>query len=119
MVSHLCMPDPNSNWKYIMIYITNEHYKKLCQYHPIRNDIIISSLNTDVFRNTIKTIKSILNNEASQMEINDFETTPNAYKNQLRLDYAKHLLLEKDKLSDVSVMSGFYDQAHFTREFKK
>jgi len=44
--------------------------------------------------------------------------TPISYKTQLRLDYAKHLLLTEKNISTVAYKSGYYDQAHFTKEFR-
>lgn len=48
-----------------------------------------------------------------------FNTTPNAYQLQLKVNYARQLLKESASLADIAVKAGFYDQAHFTREFKR
>ncbi|MDP4146864.1 MAG: AraC family transcriptional regulator [Bacillota bacterium] len=48
-----------------------------------------------------------------------YNTTPIAYKIQLRLDHAKHLLRSEENISKVAALSGFYDQAQFTKEFRK
>lgn len=48
-----------------------------------------------------------------------YNTTPIAYKIQLRLDYAKHLLRSEENIAEVAALSGFYDQAQFTKEFRK
>gem|GEM_PF-250410 len=48
-----------------------------------------------------------------------FNTTPSAYQLQLKVNYARQLLKCKDDLADIAVCAGFYDQPHFTREFKK
>lgn len=48
-----------------------------------------------------------------------FNTTPNAYQLQLKADYGKELLSGSGDLADIALRAGFYDQAHFTREFKK
>jgi AraC-type DNA-binding domain-containing proteins len=50
---------------------------------------------------------------------NRYNTTPAAYQLQLRVNYAKHLIMENRNLVQVALNSGFYDQAHFTKEFKK
>jgi AraC-like DNA-binding protein len=50
---------------------------------------------------------------------NEFNTTPNAYQLQLKANYAKHLLKSSENITDIALQSGFYDQAHFTKEFKK
>lgn len=50
---------------------------------------------------------------------NEFNTTPNAYQLQLKANYAKQLLISSDNITDIALQSGFYDQAHFTKEFKK
>jgi AraC-like DNA-binding protein len=46
-------------------------------------------------------------------------TTPNAYQLQLKVDYGKCLLKMSSDIVDIALRAGFYDQAHFTREFKK
>lgn len=48
-----------------------------------------------------------------------YNSTPSAYQLQLKVDYAKQLMKYEDNLVKVSLKAGFYDQAHFTREFKK
>lgn len=49
----------------------------------------------------------------------NFNTTPNAYQLQLKVNYGKNLLKSSDNIVDIALKSGFYDQAHFTKEFKK
>lgn len=44
---------------------------------------------------------------------------PHTYQMQLRVDYAKRLLNQKQTISDVATMTGFYDQSHFGRHFKR
>lgn len=47
-------------------------------------------------------------------------TTPNAFQLQLRVEHAKRLLAESEEgLSAIALASGFYDQAYFSREFKR
>lgn len=48
-----------------------------------------------------------------------YNTTPLAYQLQLKMVQAKKLLMEQTPVLDVCYELGFYDQAHFTREFKK
>ncbi len=48
-----------------------------------------------------------------------YNTTPSAYQLQLKVDYAKQLIKNESDLITIALTSGFYDQAHFTREFKK
>ncbi len=50
---------------------------------------------------------------------NIFNTTPNAYQLQLKVNYGKQLLKKSNNIVDIALRSGFYDQAHFTKEFKK
>jgi AraC-like DNA-binding protein len=47
------------------------------------------------------------------------KTTPIAYKTQLRLDFAKQKLTGNQKIGDIAVDAGFYDQAHFSKLFKE
>ena len=48
-----------------------------------------------------------------------YNTTPIAYQLQLKMAEAKKLLMQQVSILDVCYELGFYDQAHFTREFKK
>ena len=42
------------------------------------------------------------------------------YIKKLRIDYGKYLLLNTDiSLADSAIQSGFFDQSHFTKTFKK
>jgi AraC-like DNA-binding protein len=50
---------------------------------------------------------------------NKFNTTPNAYQLQLKINYGKCLLKSSSDIVDIALRAGFYDQAHFTKEFKK
>jgi AraC-like DNA-binding protein len=44
---------------------------------------------------------------------------PHAYQTQLRINRAKRLLCELRSLSEVALMTGFADQSHFTRQFRR
>ncbi len=48
-----------------------------------------------------------------------YNTTPNAFQLQLKVNYGKKLLKSCSDIVEVALESGFYDQAHFTKEFKK
>ena len=51
---------------------------------------------------------------------NVFSVSPAVYMRNLRLQYAKELMqTEEYSVTDVAMMSGFNDNAYFTREFKK
>lgn len=45
--------------------------------------------------------------------------TPNNYVILQRINEAKELLGENEDLADVAFLTGFYDVAHFSREFKR
>ncbi|HET9087986.1 MAG TPA: AraC family transcriptional regulator [Acidobacteriaceae bacterium] len=45
--------------------------------------------------------------------------TPHAYLIQIRIESAKRLLRSGHTISDVAVHTGFTDQSHFTRHFKR
>jgi AraC-like DNA-binding protein len=49
----------------------------------------------------------------------EFGLSPHAYVTGRRIDMARSLLLHGAAPGDVAAMVGFYDQAHFTRNFKK
>jgi AraC-like DNA-binding protein len=46
-----------------------------------------------------------------------FGTSPYRYLTMRRIDLAKRLMLQRQSLADVSLMSGFSDQSHMTRQF--
>jgi AraC-like DNA-binding protein len=48
-----------------------------------------------------------------------YNTTPSSFQLQLKVAYSKGLLARGMNILDVCSEAGFYDQAHFTREFKK
>lgn len=45
--------------------------------------------------------------------------SPNVYQNQLRIQQAKKLLLAGHPITEVSEVTGFYDQSHFSKHFKR
>ena len=45
--------------------------------------------------------------------------TPHSYQVQLRVDEAKRLLRRGFSISHVAVATGFFDQAHFSKQFKR
>ena len=45
--------------------------------------------------------------------------TPNKFRLQNRIRKAQQLIADGEKVADAAVMSGFYDQSHFDRYFKK
>ncbi len=48
-----------------------------------------------------------------------FGTSPNSYLIARRIDAARPLLLQGMPIAQVATTVGFYDQAHFTRHFKR
>jgi len=44
---------------------------------------------------------------------------PHAWRNQLRLNRAQSLLRQNLSVTEIAMMTGFADQSHFTRHFKK
>ena len=48
-----------------------------------------------------------------------YNTTPSSFLLQLKVAHSKDLLAKGMSILDVCSEVGFYDQAHFTREFKK
>ncbi|MFZ6654700.1 AraC family transcriptional regulator [Undibacterium sp. TJN19] len=44
---------------------------------------------------------------------------PHAWRNQLRLNRAQSLLRQNLSVTDIASMTGFTDQSHFTRHFKR
>jgi len=50
---------------------------------------------------------------------NKYNVSPGAYQLQLKVNHAKHLISKNKDLVEVALNAGFYDQAHFTKEFRK
>jgi len=48
-----------------------------------------------------------------------FNLSPMAYIQNIKINNSKDLLLKDDSLCDVANKSGFYDQSHFSKNFKK
>ena len=47
------------------------------------------------------------------------QTTPNKYLTTIRLNAARKLLTDTDKLiSDIATETGFWDQSHFVKAFR-
>ena len=44
---------------------------------------------------------------------------PHAFLNQIRIDRARHFLRRGDSFAEAAFSTGFVDQSHFTRHFKK
>jgi AraC-like DNA-binding protein len=48
-----------------------------------------------------------------------YNTTPSAYQLQLKIDYSKQCLHHHHNFAEIALEAGFYDQAHFSKEFKR
>lgn len=90
----------NTNIESIRNYINNNFLEELSL------DTLQGMFNIDKFK-LIRSFKKLYN------------ITPSAYQLQLKVDYSKQLMKTEPDLISVALASGFYDQAHFTREFKK
>ncbi len=45
--------------------------------------------------------------------------TPHAYQTQIRIERAKYLLREGFTITQTALATGFFDQAHFSKQFKR
>jgi AraC-like DNA-binding protein len=50
---------------------------------------------------------------------NQFGMPPHAYQTQIRILRAKKLLMQRHSIADTAMQTGFADQSHFTRHFKR
>jgi len=50
---------------------------------------------------------------------NRFGMPPHAYQTQIRVLRAKRLLMQQHSIADTAMQTGFADQSHFTRHFKR
>ena len=44
---------------------------------------------------------------------------PHAFQNQVRVERSKALILEGTSIAQVAMQTGFFDQSHFTRYFRR
>lgn len=49
----------------------------------------------------------------------NFGLTPEDYRRQLRIERARAMLTGRSRLADIALASGFADQSHMTREFRR
>ncbi len=49
---------------------------------------------------------------------NQVGLSPHAYQTQVRIEQAKRLILQKEKLARIGGQVGFFDQSHFIKAFK-
>jgi len=49
----------------------------------------------------------------------DIGLTPHQFQIQNRIRKAQHLILQKHTITEVALITGFYDQSHFNKCFKK
>ncbi|MEM9588335.1 MAG: AraC family transcriptional regulator [Planctomycetota bacterium] len=72
---------------------------------------------------TVQTLARAVGLSASQLNRrfqSAFESTPSQYLQQVRIQQATRLLAESDdSVADIAQATGFYDQAHLTRTFRK
>ena len=50
---------------------------------------------------------------------NQFGMPPHSYQTQIRILRAKRLLMQEESIADIAMRTGFADQSHFTRHFKR
>jgi len=50
---------------------------------------------------------------------NRFGMPPHAYQTQIRILRAKRLLMQRQSIAEIAMQTGFADQSHFTRHFKR
>ena len=108
------------------VYITNQMLSNFyCKVDgskinfPI--DSIINHINTTKGVINIHSVASEFNCSISRLERNFKEfagLTPKSYSKLIRLRNVIRLAARKDSLMDIIYSLGYYDQAHFIKEFK-
>ncbi|MGD1818380.1 MAG: helix-turn-helix domain-containing protein [Pleomorphochaeta sp.] len=94
-------PEDNKNKAFVVKDFIDNHFKE-----KLSLDMLEKEFNKTRFQ-IIREFKK------------QYNTTPMAYQLQLKVSKAKQYLLDGTSVLDICDLLGFYDQAHFIREFKK
>jgi len=76
---------------------------------------VAKKINTPDIAHYMKVSESSLNHKFK----NDTGISPIARLIEIRMDFAKSLLLKGEKLTTIADMTGFYDEYHLSKTFKK
>lgn len=99
----------------IEMKLEKEISKNIASIHQYMEEHFLEDIRLETLENlfNIDRFKLIRRFKAS------YNCTPSAYQLQLRVNYSKQLMKKQNNLSEIALEAGFYDQAHFSREFKK
>ena len=83
-------------------------------------DYIESNLATDLSLESLRRVAGMSHFHFARMFKKRFGTPPHSYVQQRRVERARHLIQNTDMaLKEVVFSTGFYDQSHMTKSFKR
>ena len=103
----------------------------LLQTHTRKNRISDKKHISEIanYLDTNSDLKITLDKLESKFKINKFKicrlfnseigVSPNEYQNSIRIEKSKSLFYTKNSISNIALEVGFFDQSHFTHNFKK
>jgi AraC-like DNA-binding protein len=94
--------------------VTNKIVNSIKQY-------ILENINEQITLDDIANIVGYNKEYIIRLFKKEFGLTPHAFLINEKVNYAKNLIDQSDKLnlSNIAINSGFYDQSHFTKFFKR
>lgn len=112
---------------YAIIIKINKEYRR--SYMPKRKELLIKPAVDTIKRDfarcnlSVKQLAQLCGISEvyfRRLFIDEFSLSPKEYIINLRLEYAKRLLLSAQfSVSDIALMCGYFEPCHFSREFKK
>ncbi len=111
--SHLC--------KLIDMVVAQDDFERSTSLLPIKPSI--DYINENYFLNTpisdIAALSSTCSTNLERLFKLHFHKSPTLYRNTVRINKSKPLLLSGLSIADVAEKMGFYDACHFSKTFKK
>jgi AraC-like DNA-binding protein len=82
-------------------------------------DYVESNYSENMSLNELAEVACVSPFHLSRTFAHDVGMPPHAFQTQVRVDRAKPLLLQGMPVAEVAVRTGFFDQSHFTRHFRR
>jgi AraC-like DNA-binding protein len=82
-------------------------------------DYIVANYDQNISLQTLSKLVNLSQFHLNRVFSEEIGMPPHAFQTQVRIAKAKRLIKRGFSLSDVAVITGFADQSHFNRHFKK